>query len=68
MSCFVKGNGALLVVGHHLCLLLQTAYDTVHGVKEVLLAHSLVVMTCGNEGCLVADVGDISTGESRSLT
>ena len=64
----MKGNGALLVVGHHLCLLLKTADDAVHGVKEVLLAHGLVVMTCGNEGSLVADVGNIGTGESRSLT
>ena len=44
----MKCDGALLVVGHHLGLLLQSADDTVYSIEEVLLAHALLVMTCSD--------------------
>ena len=67
MTSLVEGDGTLLLRCHHLCLLLKTADDAVYGVEEVLLAHHLAVVACCDEGSLVADVGDVGTGESRSL-
>ena len=68
MTSLVDGNGTLLALGHHLRLLLQTADDTVNGIEEVLLLHSLRVMTGSYQGSLVTDIGDISTREARCLT
>ena len=68
VSGFMDSDGTLLFSGHHLRLLFQSAYDTVYGIEEILLSHSLAVMSCGNQCCLVADVGNVSAGESRGLT
>ena len=64
----VDSDGALLLGGHHLGLLLQTADDAVHSVEEVLLGDGFLVVAGGDQGGLVADVGNVSAGESRSLT
>ena len=63
----MKCNGALLVVGHHLCLLLQSADDAVYGIEEVLLAYCLFVVTRSNKGSLIAYICYVGTGESRCL-
>ena len=67
MAGLVDGYGALLVGGHHLGLLLQTADDAVYGVEEVLLAHMGAVVTGGDEGSLVADIGDVGAGKSGGM-
>ena len=43
------------------------ADDSVDGVEEVLLGDGLAVMACGNQGGLVADVGDVGTREAWCL-
>ena len=63
----VEGDGALLLGGHHLGFLLQSAYDAVHGVQEVLLAHGLAVVAGGYQRGLVAHVGDVGPREARGL-
>ena len=61
MACFVESDATLLVGSHHLSLLLQTAYNTVYCIEEILFTHSLLVVACSNEGCLVTNVGNICT-------
>ena len=67
VACLVDGYGALLGLGHHLRLLLQTADDAVDGIEEVLLTHGLTVVAGGYQGCLVAYIGDVGTGEAGCL-
>ena len=67
MAGFVDGDGALLLGCHHLRLLLQTAYDTVDGIEEVLLRHVLAVVAGRDEGRLIADVGNVGAREARRL-
>ena len=68
MSSLVDSDGSLLRVCHYLCLLLKSADDSVNGIEEVLLAHGLAVVACGNECRLVADIGNVGSRETRSLT
>ena len=68
MACLVEGDGALLGGRHDLGLLLQTANDAINGVEEVLLGDGLGIAAGSNEGCLVADIGDVGTGETGRLT
>ena len=63
----MESDATLLVGSHHLSLLLQTAYNTVYCIEEILFAHSLLVVACSNEGCLVTNVGNICTRETWSL-
>ena len=68
MTCLVDGDGALFGLRHHLGLLLQTTYDTVDGIEEVLLLYLLRVMAGSNQGSLITNVGNIGTGETWGLT
>ena len=63
----MKCNGALLVVGHHLGLLLQSADDAVYGIEEVLLAYCLLVVTRSYKGSLIAYICYVGTRESWCL-
>ena len=67
MAGFVDGNRALLLFGHHLRLLLQSANDTVYGIQEVLLAYLLTIVASGYQGCLVADVSNVGTRKTWCL-
>ena len=67
MACLVDSDAALLVGGHHLRGLFESADDAVHGVEEVLLAHVAAVVAGGDECRLVAHVGDVCTREARRL-
>ena len=67
MTGFVKSDGALFLLGHHLGLLLQTAYDAIYSGDEVLLRDSLLAVARCNQCGLVADVGDVRTAEARRL-
>ena len=67
MAGFVYGNGTALFFGCDFGFLLQTAYDTVYRIQEVLLLYKFLSMTGGNQGGFVADIGDVGAGESRSL-
>ena len=68
VSGFVDGNGALFLLRHDARLLLQTADDAVDSVEEVLFRDRLAVVAGGDECGFVADVGDVGTGKSGSLT
>ena len=68
MAGFVDGDGAFFLIGHDARLLFQTADDTIHCIEEILLCHRLTVVACGDEGGLVADVGDVGAREARGLT
>ena len=67
MTSLMEGDATLLVGSHHLGLLLQSTYDTVNGIEEVLLAHRLLVMASSYQGSLVANIGDVGTREARRL-
>ena len=56
MECYCT----LLISCHHLGFLLQTADDTVYGIKEVLLCNLLAVVTGSYKSCFVTDIGDVS--------
>ena len=68
MAGLVEGDGALLGGSHHLGLLLKSADDTVNSIQEILLLHTLLVVAGGNQGSLVADVGNVGTRETGRLT
>ena len=68
MAGFVYCNSPLLIGGHHLRLLLQSADDTVHGIQEVLLAHALAIATGCYKCSLVAHIGYVCTREPWGLT
>ena len=59
MSCFVDGYRLLFSFGHHLGLLLQATDDAVNSIEEILLADLLSIVAGSNQGCLVADVGNV---------
>ena len=63
----MDGYRTFLGLGHHLGLLLQTADDTVDGIEKVLLLYHRTVMTSRNQGCLIADIGDVGTRETWGL-
>ena len=60
-------DASFLIGSHHLGLLLQSAYYSIYGIKEILLAYRLLVVTGSNEGCLVTYICNISTREARGL-
>ena len=68
MSCFVQGDGTLLLCGEYFGFLLQSADDAVYGCKEILFAYSLLVMAGSDEGCFVANIGNVGARETGSLT
>ena len=68
MPCFVESNGALLLVGDEFVFLFQTTHDPINGVQKVLLAHLACISSRGNQGSFIANVGDVCSAESRSLT
>ena len=61
MASLMEGDTAFLVGCHHLGFLLQSTYDTVYGIEEILFADSLLVVACCDKSCLVAYIGDVST-------
>ena len=68
MTGFVKGNGTLLLCCHNLGLLLQTSNNTVYGSQEIILTNYRLAITGCYQSSLVADVGNIGTTETGSLT
>ena len=68
MSGLVVGYYALLLVGDDLVLALQTAYNAIDGGQEVLLRDEFLVVPGGDQGRLVADIGNVGTRETGSLT
>ena len=63
----MKGNGTFLLCSEDFGLLLKTAHYTVHSRQEIFLLNFLLVVTGCNQSGLIADIGDIGTGESRGL-
>ena len=47
--------------------LFQTTDDTVDSIQEILFAYELFAVTGCNQCRFIADIGNIRTGESRSL-
>ncbi len=45
----------------------KASHDTVYGIEEILLRYALLVVAGGYQCRLVADVGYVGSGESRSL-
>mmetsp|Transcript_34582 Transcript_34582/g.75587 ORF Transcript_34582/g.75587 Transcript_34582/m.75587 type:complete len:817 (-) Transcript_34582:480-2930(-) len=60
----VVGDGAALVGGDHLVLLLQPPDDAVHRLLKVPHPDRLLAGARRHEGRLVADVGDVRAGEA----
>ena len=61
MTSLMQCDAALFICSHHLGLFLQSTYDTIDSIEEVLLAHSLLVVACSDEGSLITNIGDICT-------
>lgn len=68
MTSLVECDASLLLCCHHLGLLLQSAYDTVYSIEEVLFAYALLVVACCYKGCLVAHICNIGSRESWCLS
>ena len=67
MSRLMDSNGTAFCLSGNFRFLFQTTYDTVYGIEEILLTYEFLAMTGSDKCCFVADIGDISTGEARSL-
>ena len=67
MACLVIGDGAFLLFRHDLVLALQTSYDAVHRVHEVLLGHFLTSAAGCYQRCLVAYIRYVGTRETGGL-
>ncbi|KAG1533060.1 hypothetical protein G6F50_015995 [Rhizopus delemar] len=63
---FVVGGEGLLLLAHGHRAALGTHQDLVAGTVEVVHADFLLVATCGEQRRLVAEVGQIGTGEARA--
>ena len=64
---FVEGDGPLLGIGDELVLLFESPHHAVHGIEEVLLAHLVGIPSGGDQGSLIADVGDVGPAETGRL-
>ena len=67
MSGLMMGYGLLFLRSNYLVLALQTSDNPVHGIKEVLSVDFWLVATCSGKGCLIADIGNVRSGESRGV-
>ena len=67
MSSLVVCYCAFFGFRNNLVLLLQSADYAVNGIEKVLLVDFLLVVSCCDEGSLVAYVGDVGTAETRCL-
>ncbi|CAI8244377.1 MAG: Uncharacterised protein [Flavobacteriia bacterium] len=67
MTCLVVGDDLFFILGDEFPLLLQTAYNAVHSIEEILLADPFFVLSRCDQGRFVAYVGNVRTGESRRL-
>lgn len=67
MSRLVVGNRLLLLRRNNLVLTLQTTDNTVDRIEEVVLLDLTLVAPRGDQGRLVADIGDIGSRETRRL-
>ena len=68
MAGLMACDGFLLFGGCDLRAFLKTADNAVYGIDEVLTLNVGLVVTGGDKGRLIADVGDIGAGESGCLT
>ena len=68
VASLMQCDASFLIGSHHLGLLLQSAYDSIYGIEEILLAYRLLVVAGSNEGSLVTYICNIGTREARSLT
>ncbi len=61
------GDGILLGRSNDLVLALQTAYDPVDCVQEILCFNRRLVAPCSGQGRLVAHIRNVGSGEARSV-
>ena len=63
----MEGYHTFLVRGDDFGTFLQAAHNAVHSIEEILFGDNIFVVPCGDEGCLVAHVGDVGTRKTGSL-
>src|SRR5271156_2644041 len=67
VTSFMISDDLLFIRGDDLVLLLETTDDPVHGVLEVFHLYHFFSLTGGDEGRLVADIGDVRAGKTGCL-
>ena len=67
MSCLVDSDGTTFRFRGDFRLLLQTTNNTVYSIEEILFAYELFAVAGSDQCSLIADIGDIGTGEARGL-
>ena len=68
MAGFMICNGLFFILGNDLVLLFKTTHNPVNGIKKILFLNRFFIFSCGNQGSFIAYIGNICTGETRSLT
>ena len=64
----MQGNRASFRFCSNLGLLFQTTDDTVYRIQKILLAYKFLSVTGCDQRSFIADIRNVRTGESRSLT
>ena len=67
MSCLVDSDGTTFRFRGDFRLLLQTTNNTVYSIEKILFAYELFAVAGSDQCSLIADIGDIGTGEARGL-
>ena len=67
MPGLVEGNGVLLVFADDFGPLFQATNDAVHRVQKVLVGDQFPVLAGGEQGSLVAHVGNVCSAEAWGL-
>ena len=67
MSCLVVGNGLLLCGSNYSSLTLESSYDPVDRIEEILPVNLLLISSCSRKCSLVTNIRDVGSGETRSM-
>ncbi len=67
MAGFMVCNGFFLFRGDDLVFFLEPSYDPVNRIQEILLVYRFLFFSGGDQGGLVAYIGDVGPGKSRGL-
>jgi len=67
MPAFMESYGAFFLRTDDLALPFQPSHNAVYGIKKILFLYGVLIFPGSNQGCFVADIGNICTGKTGCL-